>query len=99
MSWRSVIPDPGKDAGTGRYLRASWQPARVRSELNHYGVLSTYALLTARRPGLQPALWTCWGREWARRGLAVEPLASAPRDAAVITTGGIQLEPRLAGHG
>lgn len=30
-----------------------------------YGILSTAALLTARRLDLTPVLWTCWGREWA----------------------------------
>lgn len=29
-----------------------------------YGVLSTPALAAARRLGLTPVLWTCWGREW-----------------------------------
>ena len=30
-----------------------------------YGVLTTAALAAARRLGLTPLLWTCWGREWA----------------------------------
>lgn len=30
-----------------------------------YGVLSAAALAAARRLGLRPILWTCWGREWA----------------------------------
>jgi len=29
-----------------------------------YGVASTAALVTARRLGLTPVLWTCWGRDW-----------------------------------
>jgi peptidoglycan/xylan/chitin deacetylase (PgdA/CDA1 family) len=29
-----------------------------------YGVLSSAALLAARRLGLTPVLWSCWGREW-----------------------------------
>jgi peptidoglycan/xylan/chitin deacetylase (PgdA/CDA1 family) len=29
-----------------------------------YGVASTAALLAARRLGLRPVLWTCWGRDW-----------------------------------
>jgi peptidoglycan/xylan/chitin deacetylase (PgdA/CDA1 family) len=29
-----------------------------------YGVLSSGALAAARRLGLTPVLWTCWGREW-----------------------------------
>jgi peptidoglycan/xylan/chitin deacetylase (PgdA/CDA1 family) len=31
-----------------------------------YGVASTAAVVTARRLGLTPALWTCWGRDWTR---------------------------------
>jgi peptidoglycan-N-acetylglucosamine deacetylase len=30
-----------------------------------YGVLSTAALVSARRLGLTPVLWSAWGREWA----------------------------------
>ncbi len=30
-----------------------------------YGVLSSGALLAARRLGLSPVLWSAWGREWA----------------------------------
>ena len=29
-----------------------------------YGVATTVALLEARRLGLRPVLWTCWGRDW-----------------------------------
>lgn len=29
-----------------------------------YGVLSAAAMAAARRLGLTPVLWTCWGREW-----------------------------------
>jgi peptidoglycan-N-acetylglucosamine deacetylase len=29
-----------------------------------YGVATTAALLAARRLGLTPVLWTCWGRDW-----------------------------------
>ena len=29
-----------------------------------YGVLSSGAVTAARRLGLTPVLWTCWGREW-----------------------------------
>ena len=32
-----------------------------------YGVLSTSALLESRRAGLQPILWTAWGKDWTRR--------------------------------
>lgn len=29
-----------------------------------YGVLSTASILAARRLGLTPVLWGCWGKEW-----------------------------------
>jgi peptidoglycan/xylan/chitin deacetylase (PgdA/CDA1 family) len=29
-----------------------------------YGVARTAAMVTARRLGLTPVLWTCWGRDW-----------------------------------
>jgi peptidoglycan/xylan/chitin deacetylase (PgdA/CDA1 family) len=31
-----------------------------------YGVASSAALISARRLGLTPVLWTCWGRDWTR---------------------------------
>ena len=44
-----------------------------------YGVLSTSSLAVARRLGLTPVLWTCWGREWrpgSTPGSAYASLAS-----------------------
>ncbi|MFJ4848572.1 MULTISPECIES: polysaccharide deacetylase family protein [unclassified Streptomyces] len=32
-----------------------------------YGVMTTAAHLTARRLGLTPVLWTCWGEDWRAR--------------------------------
>ena len=32
-----------------------------------YGVFSGASLLAARRLGLTPVLWTCWGADWTRR--------------------------------
>jgi peptidoglycan-N-acetylglucosamine deacetylase len=32
-----------------------------------YGVFTTASLLAARRLGLTPVLWTCWGFDWTRR--------------------------------
>jgi len=32
-----------------------------------YGVLTSAALLSARRLHLTPVLWTCWGRDWTAR--------------------------------
>lgn len=31
-----------------------------------YGVLSGPAIVAARKLGLRPVLWSCWGREWTR---------------------------------
>jgi peptidoglycan/xylan/chitin deacetylase (PgdA/CDA1 family) len=31
-----------------------------------YGVVTTGTLRAARRAGLQPVLWTCWGKDWQR---------------------------------
>jgi peptidoglycan/xylan/chitin deacetylase (PgdA/CDA1 family) len=42
-----------------------------------YGVLSTGALLAARRLGLSPVLWTCWGREWLPGATPESVLATA----------------------
>jgi peptidoglycan/xylan/chitin deacetylase (PgdA/CDA1 family) len=31
-----------------------------------YGVLTTSAIVAARRLDLRPVLWTCWGKDWRR---------------------------------
>lgn len=41
-----------------------------------YGVLTTAALLAARRLGLSAVLWTCCGREWARGATAGSVLSA-----------------------
>ncbi|MDW3848285.1 polysaccharide deacetylase family protein [Micromonospora sp. BRA006-A] len=35
-----------------------------------YGVLTTAALLAARRLRLRPVLWSCWGRDWTATATA-----------------------------
>jgi peptidoglycan/xylan/chitin deacetylase (PgdA/CDA1 family) len=45
-----------------------------------YGVLSSAAIAAARRLGLTPLLWTCWGREWAAGATAESVLALIRRD-------------------
>ncbi|MGW1194755.1 polysaccharide deacetylase family protein [Streptomyces sp. NPDC002536] len=40
------------------------QPALFRPP---YGVMSAAAHLAARRLGLTPVLWTCWGEDWTAR--------------------------------
>jgi peptidoglycan/xylan/chitin deacetylase (PgdA/CDA1 family) len=40
-----------------------------------YGVLSGPALLTARRLGLRPVLWSAWGRDWRAAATAASVVA------------------------
>jgi peptidoglycan/xylan/chitin deacetylase (PgdA/CDA1 family) len=49
-----------------------------------YGVASTAAVVTARRLGLTPVLWTCWGRDWTGSATA----ASVERTVLRRLTGG-----------
>jgi peptidoglycan/xylan/chitin deacetylase (PgdA/CDA1 family) len=44
-----------------------------------YGVFSGASLLAARRLGLTPVLWTCWGRDWTRRSTSQSVLATVRR--------------------
>jgi len=44
-----------------------------------YGVLSAGSLLAARRLGLQPVLWTAWGRDWEQRATPDRVLATVRR--------------------
>jgi peptidoglycan-N-acetylglucosamine deacetylase len=52
-----------------------------------YGVLSSGAILAARRLGLTPVLWSSWGREWAAGATADSVFATAAAD----LTGGATL--------
>ncbi len=45
-----------------------------------YGVLSTPAIVAARRLGLIPVLWSCWGREWARGATPHSVFATLKQD-------------------
>ncbi len=47
-----------------------------------YGVLSTAALVYARRLRLSPVLWTAWGREWAPGSTPDTVYATLARDLA-----------------
>lgn len=47
-----------------------------------YGVLSSSALLAARRLGLTPVLWSCWGREWRPRATSQSVLDTLVSDLA-----------------
>jgi peptidoglycan/xylan/chitin deacetylase (PgdA/CDA1 family) len=43
-------------------------------------VLSTAAILAARRLGLMPVLWSCCGREWTRGATPQSVLATLKQD-------------------
>ncbi|WP_030166893.1 polysaccharide deacetylase family protein [Streptomyces sp. NRRL S-813] len=45
-----------------------------------YGVMSTAAHLAARRLGLTPVLWTCWGEDWTARATADSVHRTVTRD-------------------
>ncbi|HEX4704767.1 MAG TPA: polysaccharide deacetylase family protein [Pseudonocardiaceae bacterium] len=51
----------------GRDLIASVTGTPPRWFRPPYGVLTTSALLAARRLGMTPVLWTCWGWDWSSR--------------------------------
>jgi peptidoglycan/xylan/chitin deacetylase (PgdA/CDA1 family) len=44
-----------------------------------YGVFSTPALVAARRLGLAPVLWTCWGFDWTARSTGHSVLKTVTR--------------------
>jgi len=54
------------DLARARDAVAAAAGVRPRFYRPPYGVLSAGALAAARRLGLTPVLWTCWGREWTR---------------------------------
>jgi peptidoglycan/xylan/chitin deacetylase (PgdA/CDA1 family) len=45
-----------------------------------YGVLSTPAIVSARRLGLTPVLWSCWGREWTAGATPQSVFATLKQD-------------------
>jgi peptidoglycan-N-acetylglucosamine deacetylase len=45
-----------------------------------YGVFSGAALLAARRLGLRPVLWTCWGFDWTGRATARSVFRTVVKD-------------------
>lgn len=47
-----------------------------------YGVLSSAGLLAARRLGLTPVLWSCWGREWTPGATPASVLGTLTADLA-----------------
>ena len=56
--------------------RTGARPRRVRAP---YGVFTGPALLAAARLGLEPVLWTCWGRDWSRRATSASVASTVLR--------------------
>jgi peptidoglycan/xylan/chitin deacetylase (PgdA/CDA1 family) len=54
------------DIARARDIIADATGLRPRLYRPPYGILTTAALVNARRLGLTPVLWTCWGQEWKR---------------------------------
>ena len=74
---------PGRCATTWPGPRTRWPPRpapQPRFYRPPYGVLSAGALAAARRLGLTPVLWTCWGREWTPGATARVGLRDARRE-------------------
>lgn len=53
--------------------------ARPRWVRAPYGVFTAASLLAARRLGLAPVLWTCWGFDWTRRATPATVAATVRR--------------------
>lgn len=45
-----------------------------------YGVMSTAAHVSARRLGMRPVLWTCWGEDWRRGATPASVYETVTRD-------------------
>lgn len=60
----------GEDLARARDIIGTVAGVQPRLFRPPYGVLSTAAVLSARRLGLTTVLWTCWGREWEQGATA-----------------------------
>ncbi|KAA9162581.1 polysaccharide deacetylase family protein [Amycolatopsis acidicola] len=56
---------------------AGYRPQWIRAP---YGVFSTGSLVAARRLGLTPVLWTCWGFDWTSRATPESVLRTVFKD-------------------
>ena len=72
------------DLARARDAVAAATGAQPRFYRPPYGVLSAGALTAARRLGLAPVLWTCWGREWTA--------GATPRSVWTTLSGDVQSE-------
>ena len=70
------------DLARARDAVAAAAGVRPRFYRPPYGVLSAGALAAARRLGLTPVLWTCWGREWTPGATPRTVCATLTRDLA-----------------
>jgi peptidoglycan-N-acetylglucosamine deacetylase len=81
----TVLRGPGAVAGDlarARDAVAEATGAQPRFYRPPYGVLSAGALAAARRLGLTPVLWSCWGREWTAGATPRTVCATLTRDLA-----------------
>ncbi len=76
---RRTAPAISTDLRRTRDLVADLTGAMPRFFRPPYGVLSAGSLLAARRLGLQPVLWTAWGRDWEQRATPDRVLATVRR--------------------
>ncbi|MFY1622632.1 polysaccharide deacetylase family protein [Micromonospora sp. WMMD735] len=69
----------GRDLAAAHELTVTVTGQTPRFYRPPYGVSTGPALLAARRLGLRPVLWTCWGRDWTRTADARSVLAELRR--------------------
>ncbi|MCD0481117.1 polysaccharide deacetylase family protein [Streptacidiphilus sp. ASG 303] len=80
---RPWLPDPLRDRReTARAVRAVREAAGVRCRWYRppYGILTGGRWAAARHAGLQPVLWSAWGRDWTADATPASVLASLVRD-------------------
>jgi peptidoglycan-N-acetylglucosamine deacetylase len=72
--------DVSDDLARARYAVSAATGQRPRFFRPPYGVLSSGAVLAARRLGLTPVLWSSWGREWVPGASPESVLATVVAD-------------------
>jgi peptidoglycan/xylan/chitin deacetylase (PgdA/CDA1 family) len=69
-----------RDLASARDLIGNLTGRQPRLFRPPYGVMSTAALLSARRLGMRPVLWTCWGEDWRRGATPASVHETVTRD-------------------
>lgn len=78
LLWRTPIATHRELADTTELI-TSVTASLPRFYRPPYGVLTTPALRTARRLGLSPVLWTCWGCDWTKQATPQSVFATVNR--------------------